>query len=391
MGTEYKIVAVECFMLSIPRETPYLGGLGQLDRVTPNGKYFIRASNNGIYSLTDNSLLVRITCENGQYGWGECVTVVAPQVPKAVIEEVLSQMLIGKSALDIKQINEDLYSCMRVRGFWGGFFVDAICACDIALWDLKGKIFNLPICELIGSVRHRKIKAYVSGLPVPTRKERADLAKSWKEKGFDSVKVPIIVDLEHPEKEVESLRTAIGDDGKILVDMHWKYTALEAINIINKMDQYDLYVAEAPCNAEDIEGQAQVAANVRTNVAIGEELRTPYQYRDRFVRRCMNIIQPEMGRTGISNFLEICDMAKTFHVNIMPHASIGIGIFQAASLQVSATALTCIAHEYQHSIFDKNLKYITGNMQCKDGYFSVPDGPGLGVEPTDEVLNQFVI
>ena len=384
------ITKVECFKIGVPRDTPYLGKLGEKDFVTKNG-YFVRHSNCGIYSLKDISLLVKITCESGDYGWGECVTVVAPQVPEAVIEQVLEPLLIGKDPMHVMQITEDLYSCMRVRGFWGGFFVDAIAACDIALWDLKGKLLKKPVCELLGSVRHKKLKAYVSGLPVPTQKERAIMAKAWMDRGFDAVKVPIIVDLEHPEREVESLRKAMGDDGKILVDMHWKYTALEAIRIINKMDQYDLYVAEAPVNAEDIEGQAQVAASVQTNVAIGEELRTPYQYRPRFTNRCMNIIQPEMGRTGISYFWEICQMAKTFHVQVMPHASIGIGIFQAASLHVAATALTSVAHEYQHSIFDKNLKYITGNMRCEEGYFYVPDGPGLGVKPTNELLEKYII
>ena len=385
-----KITKVECFKIGVPRETPYLGKLEEKDYVTDKG-YFVRNSNLGIYSLKDISLLVKITCESGEYGWGECVTIVAPQVAEALIEQVFGDMLIGKDSMNAVQNSEDLYSCMRVRGFWGGFFVDAIAACDIAMWDLKGKLLKTPICELLGSARHKKLKAYVSGLPLPTREGRADLAKAWMDKGFDSVKVPIIVDLEHPEREVESLRKAMGDDGKILVDMHWKYTALEAIRIINKMDQYDLYVAEAPVNAEDIEGQAQVAASVQTNVAIGEEIRTPYLYRPRFTNRCMNIIQPEMGRSGISNFWEICQMAKAFHVQVMPHASVGIGIFQAASLHVAAAALTSVAHEYQHSIFDKNLKYITGNMRCEEGYFYVPDGAGLGVEPTEEVLEKYII
>jgi galactonate dehydratase len=387
---DVKITKVELFKIGIPRETPYLGALGPGDFITNRG-YFVRASNSGIYSLKDNSLLIRITCDTGQYGWGECVTVVAPQVPEAIIVEVIEPLLIGRNPLDGVQITEDLYGSMRVRGFWGGFFLDAICAVDIALWDLKGKLLSVPVCQLLGSERFPKLKAYVSGLPLPTREERAQLAKEWQDKGFDSVKVPIIVDLDHPDKEIESLRRTLGDDAKILVDMHWKYTAPEAIKLIDKMDRYDLYVAEAPVNAEDIDGQAQVARSVRTNVAIGEELRTVFEYRPRFVGRCMNVIQPEMGRTGITQFWNICQMARTFHCLVMPHASIGIGVFHAASLQASAACSQFVCHEYQHSIFDNNLRFVTGNMRCADGYFTLPDGPGLGVEPTAEVLGKYVI
>ena len=63
-----------------------------------------------------------------------------------------------------------------------------------------------------------------------------------------------------------------------------------------------------------------------------------------------------------------------------------IGIFQAASLHASACVSNLPYHEYQHSIFDKNLKYLTGNMRCEAGFFHLPDGPGLGVEPTQEVF-----
>lgn len=385
-----KIVKVECFMLGIPRDTPYLGALGPEDVVTKGG-CFVRAGNSGIYSLRDHSLLVKVTSQSGAYGWGECVTVVAPQVAASIVEQILEPLALNKNTMDVVQITEGMYDAMRLRGFFGGFYQDAIAAVDIALWDLKGKLLGVPVCQLLGGERHKKIKAYVSGLPVPTQAERADLARAFQDRGFDAVKVPIIVNLAHPEREVESLRRALGDEAKILVDMHWKYSALEAIKVIGRMDEFDLYVAEAPCNAEDMEGQAQVAASVRTNVAIGEELRTVYEYKPRFVGRCMNIIQPEMGRMGVTQFWQVCQMARAFHQGVMPHGSIGIGVFLAASLQVSAACSQFISHEYQHSIVDKNLRYLKGNLAVGEGYLALPDGPGLGVEPNLETLEPYIM
>ena len=93
---------------------------------------------------------------------------------------------------------------------------------------------------------------------------------------------------------------------------------------------------------------------------------------------------------GISTFWEVCRLAQTFHCKVMPHATIGVGIAQAASLQVAAALNNLAMHEYQHSIFDRNLQFITGNMRCEAGFFYLPDGPGLGVEP-QEVLFDHVM
>ncbi len=152
----------------------------------------------------------------------------------------------------------------------------------------------------------------------------------------------------------------------------------------------DVSLAEAPVQPEDLEGQALVSRSVKTSVAIGEELRTIYQYRPRFTAGCMSIIQPEMGRTGITSFWQICQMAVAFHCRVIPHASIGVGLFQAASLQVAAALPNLVYHEYQHSIFDKNLPYLNGNMRCEAGYFYLPEGAGLGVEPTEELFKYIV-
>src|SRR3546814_16353732 len=77
---------------------------------------------------------------------------------------------------------------MRVSGYIGGFYLDALAAIDIALWDLAGKLTGLPLVKLLGGRRREHIPAYVSGLPERTRAARAELAASWQDKGFTSFK-----------------------------------------------------------------------------------------------------------------------------------------------------------------------------------------------------------
>lgn len=375
-----KIEAIEVFPLQIPRDTPYLGPLEAGVEPSDRG-YFIRPRNQTIYSIHDHSVLIKLTTEQGAVGWGESFGVVSPQTVASILRDVAIPLMRGRDPHDVIAISEDIYNAMRVRGFFGGFYVDALAGLDMALWDLRGKLTGLPICKLLGAQRHTKIPVYVSGLPKATCTERAALAKEWIDKGFRAVKFAAAVADEGEIVEMATIREAIGPEPEILVDFHWRYTDQEAIKLISALEAYDLAVAEAPVQSEDMAGQARVTASVKTPVAIGEELRTIYEYRPRFVQRCMSIIQPEMAHMGITAFWEVCRMAQAFHCKVMPHATIGVGIAQAASLQVSATLPNIVMHEYQHSIFDRNLQFITGNMRCEAGYFYLPEGPGLGVEP----------
>ena len=379
------IERIEIFVLIIPRDVPYLGPLATGTRITEKG-LFIRAGNRSVYSIHDQSVVVRVTTRDGVTGWGEGWAIVAPEIAATVLRDLIAPFVIGRDPQDVIAIYEDVYDAMRVRGFFGGFYLDAIAALDIAIWDCKAKALNQPISKVLGAQRHTRIPAYVSGLPRATLPERAELAQEWVKRGYNTFKFAAAVAEQGELREIETLRAAVSDEVKIICDFHWRYSAGEAIALINAMATHGLYIAEAPCHPEDIDGQARVAQAVKTPVALGEEWHTPYEFLPRFERRCMTYIQPEIAHTGLTNFWQICQLANTFHVQVIPHASIGIGLFQAASLQVSAALNNLAGHEYQHSIFDRSLGLITGNMRCEAGFYTVPDGIGLGVEPNEEGL-----
>ena len=93
-----------------------------------------------------------------------------------------------------------------------------------------------------------------------------------------------------------------------------------------------------------------------------------------------------MGHTGVSQFKAIARLATARQASIVPHATIGIGIFLAASLHASVALRGVTMHEYQHSVFDHNLRYVDTTMRCEAGYYRVPSGPGHGVTPKAEVM-----
>lgn len=378
------IARVESFIVSIPRDEPYLGGLGKGERINERG-YLIRKGNKTIYPTTDMSVLIKVTAEDGTVGWGETYGIVAPEAVTAIIDDVLGPAVVGRDPRDAVVIQEDLYDLMRVRGFFGGFYVDSIAGVDIAIWDLFGKLVGQPVVKLIGGQRLNEIPAYVSGLPGRTLDERVELARSFVAKGFSAFKFHGAVSFDGMVEEMRALREGLGDAVELMVDLHWKFTAQEAIQLADRLARWRPYFIEAPCAPEDMEGQVRVGEQIRVPLALGEEWRTVYEYRPRLEKRAMSIIQPEMGHTGISQFMQIARMANAFHMKVIPHATIGIGIFQAASLHAAAALPNVPMHEYQHSVFDRNLRYVKTSMHCAKGMFQLPQGPGLGVEPSEDV------
>ena len=379
-----RIAGVEAFIVTLPRDTPYLGPLGPGETVTARG-YVVRSGNRTIYPTSDRSVLIRISADDGRIGWGETYGLIAPEAVTAIIDDVLGPLIVGRDPRDVTVINEDLYDLMRVRGASGGAWGDAIAGIDIALWDLFGKLVGQPVVKLLGGRRVERVPAYVSGLPRATLDERLALAQAFVGRGFSAFKYAAAVSFDGVVEEMRMLREGLGPDVRLMVDLHWKFNAQEAVQLIDRLAHYGPYFVEAPCAPEDREGQAHVGAQVRVPLALGEEWPNVYEARPRFESRAMAFVQPEMAHTGISQFMQIGRMAHAFHMKVVPHASIGIGIYQAASLHAAAALPNVPLHEYQHSVFDRNLAYVDTSMRCEQGAFALPEGPGLGIEPSEAV------
>ena len=383
-----RVRSVEVFTLTIPRATPYLGAARPGEQPNERG-YLVRKSNRTVYPIFDRSVIVRTETAGGAAGWGETYGIVAPGAVIAIIQDLLADFIIGRDPFDAAVVHDDLYDMMRVRGYTGGFYLDALAAVDIALWDLAGKLAGLPLVKLLGGRRRECVPAYVSGLPEETRASRADLAADWQAKGFSAVKFAAPVADDGVAREIETLRERLGPQARIACDMHWAQPAHEALALIEAMAPHGLWFAEAPVRTEDIDGLARVAAATTTPIAVGEEWRTVYDMVPR-ARAGIAIVQPEMGHTGITEFMRIGHYAHAHHLTVIPHATIGAGIFLAASLNASAALPTVTAHEFQHSIFEPNRRLLTGDMACAEGVYILPTGPGLGVEPSDEAVRLMI-
>lgn len=374
------IRTIEAYAVSLPRDVPYLGPLGPGETVNRKG-YIVRRGNRTIYPTTDMSVIVRAETADGTVGWGETYGIVAPRATLAILRDVLIPVVEGRDPRDAAAIYDDLYDLMRVRGASGGYYGDALAAIDIALWDLAAKEAGVPLATLAGGARVAEVPAYVSGLPKATLSERVALAAEWRDRGFRAFKYAAAVSHEGVAAEMAALREALGPDPDLAVDLHWKYSVGEALSVARGVAPSRPWFIEAPCAPEDIDALARVAAECGLPVAAGEEWHSVHEARMRLPRAQLAIVQPEMGHTGVSQFLAIAALARECGARVVPHATIGVGIFLAASLQVASTLAHCPMHEYQPSVFDRNVEHVDTTMACAAGRYRLPQGAGLGVEP----------
>jgi galactonate dehydratase len=374
------VAKVETFIVTVPRDTPYLGPLGPGERVNARG-YVVRKGNGTIYPSVDRSLAVRITCSDGSEGWGETYGICAPRATAEIIDDLLVPELLGRDPEDVERIWDDLYGLMRVRGCSSGFHVDAITALDIALWDLRARRHGVPLWRMLGDRQRERVTGYLSGLPAATLEGRVEMARRFQAQGHDAFKIHAVVSSEGIAEEVAALREALGDDALLMVDLHWKFSPEEALALIEHMAVHRPYFVEAPVKPEDVDGLAWLAERSPTPIAAGEEWYTEYEARLRLGRHAVAFIQPEMGHTGITQFRRINRLAEARGVATAPHATIGAGLFLAASLHASVTLPGLWRHEWQHSVFSRSLELLETDMGYADGSYSLPAGPGLGARP----------
>ena len=147
----------------------------------------------------------------------------------------LDEPAIRRDPSDPSTIYDDLYDLMRVPGYTGGFYVDALAAIDIALWDIAGRCAGTSVATPLGGAVRDTIPAYVYGLPEATLEGRAALAPSWQSKGFDSFKFAPPVADHGAASELAALRETLGPNARIAADIHWNQTADESLSLIRAM------------------------------------------------------------------------------------------------------------------------------------------------------------
>jgi galactonate dehydratase len=372
-----KIASIRATPFHAERDTPAVTGTAGSPSRLQSGSAIYRWAENYpvIYSTRFETALVRVTLDSGLEGWGEAQAPVAPEVACTIIDRILAPVMEGSpfdgAISEIETLWWRMYSAMRVRGQTGGFMLDAIAGIDLALWDLAGKIAAQPVSALIGPVREH-VSAYLSGLPAGS----VDGARPWIDAGFRQVKIFHHADqttLLHNCDEVMSL------GANIAVDALWRLTSETAPALEAELARRSALWLEAPLPPESARQHSELARSVQTPIAIGESYRTLFELEPFFAAQAMRIVQPDLGRTGITEALRIAREAASRGLDIIPHVSIAMGPQIAAAIHFAAAVPNCTMLEFNPNVLATANQYLREPLQIADACYQIPHEPGLGV------------
>lgn len=383
-----KITRVQTFPLFLSREDAddsYAGDTGVAHR-----GYVIRPPWRSLYSPGYETLLVKIETDEGLVGWGEALAPVAPEVVAAVVDHLLAPLILGEDPRSVRTLWHRMTESMRERGHLTGHQADAMAAVDIALWDLWGHATGLSVSELAGGRFAEILPTYVSGIRGNDDAERVDKATAFVEAGVRRIKLHLGTDIRTDLATYDAIR-AVHPDLDLALDAHWTYRLGEAKALGHELDDRRAWFFEAPLAPEDVEGHRDLAASLATPIAIGEAMRSRFEFTDWLARRAVGLTQPDIGRTGITEGLAIAAVADAFHAQVAPHHSAAFGLAMAAGVHVAASATSLLAFEYQPFTLPVANLILTTPLEVRpDGGFIVPTGPGLGVTVDEAVVAQFV-
>lgn len=383
-----KVQRIDVFPLRIPHHYK-VGGHTEAPGRLPGTDYYIEPQWVHAYSSVTESCLVKITADDGSFGWGEVQAPLTPQTPCTLITTLLGPALLGQDALATTVLYDRLYHLMLARGHVGSFLIDAVAGLDTALWDLKARKYGVPLYELLGGPFRLKMPAYVSGLRVKTLDDRVAAAKNFMNQGYAGVKIFTGASGRALETELRALRDAVGPEAFFALDAICRLDVSKAVATGRVLDDIGASYFEAPLNAEDVEGHAALARAISTPVAVGETLRTSRQFEPWLTGRALAIAQPDIMRTGITGTLRIAAIADAHHVPVSLHTGVCTGVGMAATWQVAAALPGDLPQEHQHDLFTAVGRVLKTPLQQEDAQLVVPSRPGIGVEVDEQAVQGF--
>ena len=345
-----------------------------------------------VYATMVETPLVRVKLAGGTIGWGESNTPIAPEIVCVMIDAAIAEMVINRQFASPTELWDFVYDSQRGRGVNSGYWMDALAALDIAIWDALGKRNGLPVAALLDSQPRTKIPVYLSGLRRATLNERVTQAKSLTEQGVRGVKIFQSGDIEAALQELDTLMRGAPNIEQWMVDTLWMCTLENAVSAKREFAKRNLRFFECPLQPEDLAGHRTLHRAEGSPIGIGEHFRTTYQLNDWLIPEpVFDIYQPDIGRTSISDFVRQRDLAYAANIPVTPHMGNGVSIFQAATLQCAAVSSPELLQEFQGGLSNLLQDASDTGWRLKDGEFLLPDRPGLGVLIDEDGIEPYIV
>ena len=329
------------------------------------------------------------------------------------IVEFFKPILVGQSVDNIAELWNRMY---HAGNFWArvGLGTIVLNGIEAALWDLRGKMYKLPVYELLGGRKHDALPAYATGGPsnYPLEKLAAKV-DFYRSLGFSVFKVGAgslevradgSIDSYIPMRpaeaadfegrKVEFLRHHVGRDVNIMLDGHmgnndqtWELGIAQAV--MKAVEPYDLFFFEEPLHYTDPWSYAELCRTTNVPIAGGECLTAAYEWRVFAERDAFDIGQPDAAFTGgMLEFLRVASMLEARGRKIATHSWASGGGFMQ-NLHAGFAAANTVMLEIAPAFAGLHSEVIGDSFHMRDGMVLPPDGPGLGIVLTDAIKERY--
>lgn len=345
-------------------------------------------------------VFVTVTTDTGIQGVGEAMAQRKPETIATAIAEMSERYVIGEDPFATEELFFRMY---RDEWFSKNIINTAvISAIDSACWDIKGRYLDMPVYELLGgSVHGDTLPAYANGWLKDADSDPegfADAAEMVVNDGYQAMKFDPFGaawermtrrELNRSLEKVEAVRNAVGPDIDLLIEGHGRFTPGMAIEVSEKLKEYDITFFEEPTPADSVSGLRRVSEESTIPIATGERAMTKYDARDLLAETEIDFIQTDLANTGgITESKKIASMAEAEHVTFAPHNSQG-PVSTAMCVHVCAATPNFMFQEaFEEYDVEWKTDLLETPLEITDGEIEIPDRPGLGVGLDMDVVQQ---
>lgn len=299
----------------------------------------------------------------------------------------LKSLLLDENPLYVERIWQKIWSMNRVLHLPQ----PALGPVDVALWDIVGKVANLPIYQLLGAYRD-KVRAYASSGQYPNVEAYVKQVMECKARGFTAYKLHVSGIPSEDLAVCRAVREAVGDDMILMHDPVGQYDREQALMVGRELEKLNFYWLEEPIQDTDMGGLIQLCNALDIPIAALEVLPGNLYTRAQYIARgAVDMVRSDTCYNGgITPLKKIASLAEAFAIKCEIHCCPNPWM-NAANLHVMCSIRNCDFYEWMvpEWIWDFGVKE---TIKLDDeGYVHVPKGPGLGMEPDWEYIDSCTI
>ncbi len=350
--------------------------------------------------LAGNSQIVRVITDTGLIGVGQSACWGYLEATDAVVKK-FADYLVGKDPLDIEHHWQYMY---RMGPFRGSVVSGAVSAVDIALWDIKGKVMEAPVWQLLGGKVRDKIRLHLlmggirpgaadqgttpEGLRLNSRDAAEEGYTAIKTDplpdGFQSMTLPRLI---HDTREnVAAMREGAGLDVDIILEMHRKLTPMNAIALGEQLIEFNPLFYEDPVQIDSIKSQGEIAKRTKLPVANGERMHSIWEFRELFEAGGSQYVRPDLGLGGgVTGVKKIAAIAESYHSALVTHNFLG-PVLTAAACNIDTSIPNFLTQEYSMEDEQSFNAIFNSSWKRDGGFIQVPEIPGIGIDLEAESL-----